>query len=91
MKFDKKSININEESRHSTKETDNQRSTCIGKVRRPKVNTIIYLLIVGINMQVAKEQHQHPRWPTIDQTIYDNRQLSAMQKLYTCGGWAATA
>jgi len=68
----------------SVKKADIQRSPCIGKVRRSQVNTTIYLLIVCINMQVAKQQCQHPRWPTIyGTTIRNIRQLSAMQKLYT--------
>ena len=52
---------FNEESRRSTSETDNQRSTCIDKVRRSQVNTTIYLLIVG-------SQCQQSRWPTKYQT-----------------------
>ena len=52
---------INEGSRHSTKGIDNQQSTFIDKVRRSQVNTTIYLLIVDINIPVAKQQRQHLR------------------------------
>jgi len=70
---------INEGSRHSTKGIDNQQSTFIDKVRRSQVNTTIYLLIVDINIPVAKQQRQHLRWPTKYQTICGNRQLSAIK------------
>ena len=65
---------INEESRHSTKETDNQRSTYIDKVRRSQIDLLIYC---------RQQQHQHSRWPTISNDKYNNRRLSAVQKLYT--------
>jgi len=73
---------INEGSRRLTKGTDHQRSTFIDKVRRSQVNATIYLLIVGNNIPVAKQQCQQT-WPTIYQAIYDIRQLSAIKKLYT--------
>jgi len=38
---------LNEESRHSTNETDNQRSTCINEVQRLQVNATIYLTFLS--------------------------------------------
>ena len=64
---------INEESRHSTKGIDNQRSTRIGKVRLSQIDLLTYC---------RQPQYRQSRWPTVSN---DNRQSTTIgnQKLYT--------